>query len=134
MRLCGEEPFLVAIGAIGEAHEYAIRFLFPPLVKGLELAGFTPEEMEFFSLHVDHDVEHSAMLEEAMIRLAVTDDDRALIRRGTLASLECRANLWAGMQQRMVAIDKGEQAAATTRSLLDLTKSYKNVPSTFWPA
>src|SRR5678816_4818603 len=102
MRLCGEEPFLVAIGAIGEAHEYAIRFLFPPLVKGMQLAGFAPDDIEFFSLHVDHDVEHSAMLEESMIRLA--------------------------------AIDKGEEAPTTTRTLVDLTKSYKNVPATFWPA
>lgn len=134
MRLCGEEPFLVAIGAIGEAHEYAIRFLFPPLVKGMELAGFAREEIEFFTLHVEHDVEHSHMLEEAMIRLATTDEDRAQIRRGTLASLACRSELWSGMQQRMIALDKGDDAPTTGRTLTDLTKGYKNVPNTFWPA
>src|SRR5664279_169576 len=41
MRICQDEPFLVSIGAIGEAHEYAIAHLFPPLVKGMQLAGFT---------------------------------------------------------------------------------------------
>lgn len=134
MKLCGEEPFLVAIGAIGEAHEYAIRFLFPPLVKGMELAGFAREEIEFFTLHVEHDVEHSAMLEDSMIRLATTDADRELIRKGTLASLKCRDELWTAMQQRMVAIDKGETPPSTRSTLFDLTKSYKNVPGTFWPA
>jgi len=64
MRICREEPFLVAIGAIGQAHEFAIAFLFPPLVKGLELAGFARGEIEFFTLHVEHDVEHSSMLEQ----------------------------------------------------------------------
>ena len=47
--------------------------------------GFKPEEIEFFSLHVDHDVLHSQMLEDAMIRLAVTDADCELIRKGTMA-------------------------------------------------
>ena len=134
MRLCGQEPFLVAIGTIGEAHEYAIRFLFPPLVKGMQLAGFSAEEIEFFSLHVDHDVEHSSMLEDAMIRLAKTDEDREQIRRGTLASLACRADLWSAMQRRMVAIDSGTEAPTSNRNLIDLTKTYKNVPDTFWPA
>ena len=135
-RTCGsasDEPFLVSIGAIGEAHEYAIAFLFPPLVKGMQLAGFTAEEMEFFSLHVDHDVEHSAMLEEAMVRLAITDADCELIRRGTMTSLDCREALWDAMQRRMVAIDTGEPPPPTGGTLAALTKGYKNVPSTFWP-
>jgi len=134
MRLCGEEPFLVAIGAIGEAHEYAIRFLFPPLVKGMQLAGFAPDDIEFFSLHVDHDVEHSAMLEESMVQLATTDADRAQIRKGTLASLACRAQLWAAMQERMLAVEDGKDAPTSGLTLLDVTRHYKNVPDAFWPA
>lgn len=134
MSLCRDEPFLVGIGAIGQAHEFAIGFMFPPLVKGLELAGFKREEIEFFTLHVEHDVEHSNMLEAAMIRLAMTDADRELIRRGTLASLEHRDRLWTAMQRRMIAIDTGETAPASHRTVLDMTKGYKNVPDTFWPA
>jgi pyrroloquinoline quinone (PQQ) biosynthesis protein C len=134
MKVCGEGSFLEAIGAIGPAHEYAIGFLFPPLVKGMKLSGFSDPEIEFFSLHVDHDVEHSKMLEDTMIRLALTDDDRAQIRRGTMKSLEARANLWSGMEKLMVAVDKNEAPALTNRTLLDLTKGYKNVPDAFWPS
>lgn len=134
MKLCRDEPFLVGIGAIGEAHEFAIAYLFPPLVKGLELAGFAREEFEFFALHVEHDVEHSHMLEETMVRLAIDDASRELIRKGTLASLACRAELWTAMQKRMLAAESGEEAPTSRRSLVDLTKSYKNVPETFWPA
>jgi pyrroloquinoline quinone (PQQ) biosynthesis protein C len=135
MRICRDEPFLAAIGAIGQAHEFAIGFLFPPILAGLDLAGFTRDESEFFVLHVAHDVEHSAMLEDTMVRLALSPADCDLIRRGTLASLACRANLWAAMHRRMVAIDDGTPAPPTTeRSLVDLTTAYQNVPSTFWPA
>lgn len=134
MNLCRDEPFLVSIGAIGQAHEYAIAFLFPPLVKGMQLAGFEPNEIEFFSLHVDHDVEHSSMLEDAMVKLAQTDADREQIRRGTMASLAARAELWTGMQRRMVAVEDGKTAPTTNKALVDLTRAYRNVPDTFWPA
>ncbi|MBA3455609.1 MAG: iron-containing redox enzyme family protein [Deltaproteobacteria bacterium] len=134
MRLCRDEHFLVGIGAIGQAHEFAIAYLFPPILKGLQLAGFTSTEIEFFSLHVDHDVEHSAMLEDTMIRLATTDEDRAMIRRGALASLEARANLWASMERRMIGIENGDVPATSGQALTALTKQYKNVPDTFWPS
>jgi pyrroloquinoline quinone (PQQ) biosynthesis protein C len=134
MHLCRDEPFLVGIGAIGQAHEFAITFMFPPIVKGLELSGFTREEAEFFVLHVEHDVEHSHMLEEAMARLAKTDGDRALIRRGALESLAIRNQLWSAMERRIVGIDRGDPPPTTTRTLKDLTQNYKNVPDAFWPA
>ena len=134
IKLCRDDNFLAGIGAIGQAHEFAIAYLFPPLVKGLQLAGFGSNEIEFFSLHVDHDVEHSAMLDQAMIRVATTDEQCAHIRRGTLASLEARARLWSAMERRMVAIDSGEALPPTSRTLLEMTRGYKNVPETFWPA
>jgi len=134
MRLCRDEHFLVGIGVIGQAHEFAIRFMFPRLVKGMQLSGFTPTEIEFFSLHVDHDVEHSQMLEDTMIRLATNDEERAHIRRGTLASLKRRDELWNAMERRMVGIEAGTEPPTTDRVLLDVTKNYKNVPDGFWPA
>jgi pyrroloquinoline quinone (PQQ) biosynthesis protein C len=134
MQFCGREPFLVAIGVIGEAHEYAIRFLFPPLVKGMQLAGFTDHEIEFFILHVAHDVEHSAMLEETMVKLAKTEQDQELIRKGALGSLACRDRLWSGMEATMTAIDQGQKPPVTAKTLLDLTRDYRNVPDHFWPA
>jgi len=134
MQICQDEPFLVSIGAIGEAHEYAIAHLFPPLVKGMQIAGFTPAEIEFFSLHVDHDVEHSAMLEDAMAKLATSEADFEQIRRGTMASLDCRKALWDAMQRRMISIDTNEPPPPAATPLVEITKRYRNVPSTFWPA
>jgi pyrroloquinoline quinone (PQQ) biosynthesis protein C len=134
MKLCRDEHFLVGLGVIGTAHEFAITFMFPRILKGLEISGFTADEREFFSLHVDHDVEHSHMLEDAMIRLARDDEDRARIRKGAFASLACRNELWSAMERRMLALENQQQAPTTTRTLLDVTASYKNVPDHFWPA
>jgi pyrroloquinoline-quinone synthase len=134
MHMCRDEEFLVGMGAIGPAHEYAIPYMFPPIVKGLEISGFTAEEREFFSLHVDHDVEHGQMLQDTMSRLATTEADQALIRRGALQSLQCRFDLWSSMEKRMLAIEAGEPVVASDRTLLDMTKGYKSVPDTFWPA
>ena len=134
MRLCRDEHFLVGLGVIGTAHEFAITFMFPRILKGLEISGFTAKEREFFSLHVDHDVEHSHMLEDAMVRLARTDEDCANIRKGALASLACRNELWSAMERRMLAVENQQQAPTTNRTLPDVTQHYKNVPNTFWPA
>lgn len=134
MRLCRDENVLVGTGAIGQAHEYAIAYLFPPIVKGQKLTGFTKEESRFFSLHVEHDVEHSEMLVEAMKHLASSEKDWEDIRRGTLASLDARAKLWTAMENRMLAIDKGEAPPpCDSRTLRDMTKDYRNVPDVFWP-
>jgi hypothetical protein len=34
----------------------------------------------------------------------------------------------------MLAIESGEKPPTSTKTLVDMTKSYKNVPNTFWPA
>lgn len=135
MRMCDDEDFLVGLGAIGPAHEFAIPYMFPPIVTGLRLSGFTETELEFFSLHVDHDVEHAEMLDGSIAQLATTDEAQALIRRGAMTSLETRKNLWSAMERRMTAIDdSGAEPEATKTTLLALTREYKHVPRAFWPA
>lgn len=134
MRMCGEEDFLVGLGALGPAHEYAITFMFPPVVKGLQLSGFTDDEIEFFILHVEHDVEHASMLDDSIASFATTEQAQALIRRGAMASLETRDRLWSAMERRMIGIDDGAEPAATDTNVIELTKGYKHVPETFWPS
>ena len=38
--------------------------MFPPIVRGLERAGFAPDEIRYFTLHVLQDQDHGAWLEE----------------------------------------------------------------------
>jgi pyrroloquinoline-quinone synthase len=101
-RLVLREPFLVGLGAVGPGHEWAIPKMFESLLLGLRRAGFTDEELAYFTLHTAQDVDHGAWLEEALLRLGEGDIAQAAIRRGALASLAARAAFWTGVQRAVV--------------------------------
>ncbi len=102
LRICRDEPFLVGLGAVGPGHEWAIPRMFPPIIRGLERAGFAPEEMRYFTLHVLQDEDHGAWLEEALRTTATTAEAQAQIRRGTLLSLAARGRFWSAVQDMIV--------------------------------
>lgn len=132
VRLCRDEPFLVGIGAIGPAHELAITHMFPKLVEGLRVSGFDEEERRFFSLHVEHDVEHADLLDVAISQMARTEEQQAQVRAGMEASLKARYALWSAMDRRMTAIEEGREPPPTGRTLAELTVGHKNVPDRLW--
>jgi pyrroloquinoline quinone (PQQ) biosynthesis protein C len=134
MRMCGEEDFLVGLGALGPAHEFAITHMFPKIVTGLQRSGFTDTEIEFFILHVEHDVEHASMLDDSIASFATTAVAQAAVRRGAMTSLETRDRLWSAMERRMIGIDEGVEPPTTETTVVDLAGGYKHVPETFWPA
>ncbi len=101
-RIVSEEPFLVGLGAVGPGHEWAIPKMFDAVIPGLRRAGFAEEEIHYFTLHVEQDVDHGTWLEEALVRFGDTDARRAEIRRGALLSLEARARFWSGVQRAVV--------------------------------
>jgi len=96
------EPFLVGLGAVGPGHEWAIPKMFDSVIPGLRRAGYDPEEMQYFDLHVEQDEDHGAWLEEALAQYATTDAARAEIRRGALLSLEARRRFWDGVQRAVM--------------------------------
>lgn len=100
--LVTKEHFLVGLGALGPGHEWAIPRMFPPLIEGLQRAGFTDEEIRYFGLHVVQDVDHGTWMEEALVSLVQSDEDAARIRTGTLRSLEARSQFWNGVQFQVV--------------------------------
>ncbi len=102
MRICREEPFLCGLGALGPGHEWAIPRMFPFIVRGLRRAGFSDDEIPYFTLHQEQDVDHGLWLEEALARYATTAEAQAQIRRGALLSLEARARFWSGVQEKVV--------------------------------
>jgi pyrroloquinoline quinone (PQQ) biosynthesis protein C len=101
-RIVCEEPFLVGLGAVGPGHEWAIPKMFESLVTGLRRAGFTPAEIEYFTLHTAQDVDHGSWLEQALAGLADGEAAQREIRRGALQSLEARARFWTGVQSAVV--------------------------------
>jgi pyrroloquinoline quinone (PQQ) biosynthesis protein C len=101
-RIVREEPFLVGLGAVGPGHEWAIPKMFDAVIPGLRRAGFCEEEIHYFTLHVEQDVDHGAWLEEALVRFGSTPEARAQVRRGAMLSLEARGRFWSGVQRAIV--------------------------------
>ena len=100
--LVREEPFLTGLGAVGSGHEWAIPKMFDAVIPGLRRAGFSEEEIAYFTLHVEQDDDHGSWLEEALVEYASTPQAQAQIRRGALLSLEARKRFWDGVQSAIV--------------------------------
>lgn len=101
-RIVTEEPFLVGLGAVGPGHEWAIPKMFCAVIPGLVRAGFLPNEIRYFALHVEQDIDHGSWLEQALLQYATTDQAQQAIRRGALLSLEARARFWSGVEREVV--------------------------------
>jgi pyrroloquinoline quinone (PQQ) biosynthesis protein C len=101
-RIVSKEPFLVGLGAVGPGHEWAIPKMFAAVIPGLRRAGFSPEEMSYFTLHVEQDQDHGAWLEEALAQFGQSEESRAQIRRGAILSLDARLKFWSGVQRAVV--------------------------------
>jgi len=95
-------PFLEGLGAMGPGHEWAIPKMFDAVIPGLRRAGFTEQEIGYFTLHVEQDKDHAAWLEQSLRRYATTEAAQASIRRGALASLDLRYGFWTGVQSAVV--------------------------------
>jgi pyrroloquinoline-quinone synthase len=101
-RLVSERPFLEGLGAVGPGHEWAIPKMFEAVIPGLRRAGFSDQEIDYFTLHVEQDDDHGNWLEEALAEYATTPEAQAQIRRGTLLSLQARYDFWEGVQREIV--------------------------------
>ncbi len=101
-RIVSEEPFLVGLGAVGPGHEWAIPKMFHAVIPGLRRAGFSEEEIGYFTLHVEQDIDHGTWLEEALVRFGSDQTSREQIRRGALLSLDARMRFWSGVQRAVV--------------------------------
>jgi len=97
-----QQPFLVGLGALGPGHEWAIPRMFELIIEGQRRAGFTEEEILYFTLHTEQDIEHAEWLEEALAQLITTSEQAAQVRKGALFSLEARGRFWEGVQESVV--------------------------------
>ena len=94
--------WLEALGAVGPGHEWAIPWMFPYLVQGIERSLAVPSEtLEYFRLHIDLDVEHGRALEAALLRWATTDAYQEELRRGARRSLDARAAFWSALAEQL---------------------------------
>lgn len=101
-RIVRREPFLVGLGAVGPGHEWSIPEMFHAVIPGLRRAGFSEEEISYFTLHVEQDGDHGAWLEEALVEYASDRISQEQIRQGALRSLDARCAFWDGVQREVV--------------------------------
>lgn len=118
IRICQEEPFLVGLGALGPGHEWSIPKMFPMIVKGLRRASFTEEDILYFTLHLEQDIDHGLWLEEALEGYCDNPTAQAQVRRGAILSLEARARFWSGVQDKIVRWRQPENVHLRTQSHL----------------
>jgi pyrroloquinoline quinone (PQQ) biosynthesis protein C len=102
LRICRQEPFLAGLGALGPGHEWSIPKMFGHIIPGLQRAGFSDQEIEYFHLHVEQDQDHGAWMSEVLTEMARSSQEQEEVRRGALHSLQARARLWTDIERSIV--------------------------------
>jgi pyrroloquinoline-quinone synthase len=131
-RICHEEPFLVGLGALGPGHEWSIPKMFPPIVRGLRRAGFTEDNIMYFTLHVEQDIDHGLWLEEALRGYCDDPICQAQVRRGAMLSLKARAKFWSGVQDKIVRWRQPENIHLRSQAHPDGHNGYGEKTFRFW--
>lgn len=97
LSLTQEGDVCMALGAIGPGHEFAIPLMFEQLLAGLRRSTTLREsDLEYFSMHIEEDVDHAVAFNELISQVALGDRERALVRQGARASLGLRSLFWDG--------------------------------------
>ena len=98
--VCRDGHFLEALGALGPGTESIVPYIYHPIYEGLRKEpSLSEKDVEFFTLHMRMDVEHSANIKEALLEYAVTKENQALIRQGAMEILGARTVLWNGLER-----------------------------------
>ena len=100
LELTRSEEFLVGLGAIGPGHEFSIPLMFNDLVEGLHRnTRLSDKETEYFLMHIEEDVEHAKLFNEAIAHYAPDEQGQEKVRHGTLTSLSARKIFWDGLHR-----------------------------------
>ncbi|MGD8408412.1 MAG: iron-containing redox enzyme family protein [Thiohalophilus sp.] len=91
MRLSQGQDWLAAVAAVGIASEWPIPAYYEKLLRGLKtIPGIQDDDLELFSSHIVLDIEHSQMMEDALMRYADNEHHRQQILRGVQLNLDAR--------------------------------------------
>ncbi|MEK7702927.1 MAG: iron-containing redox enzyme family protein [Nitrospirota bacterium] len=92
--------FLFSLGAVGPGHEFSIPTMFGYLVKGIRNnTTLTEEQYEYFTCHMEQDVEHAKIFNQLIARYTETEDGQKHLRAGTMRSLALRKYFWDGLNR-----------------------------------
>ncbi|MDH5675797.1 MAG: iron-containing redox enzyme family protein [Myxococcales bacterium] len=128
-KLVRRGSFLAGLGAVGPGHEWSIPKMFAAIIPGLRRAGFSEEEINYFTLHIEQDDDHGRWLEEALHRYCDRPEAQQEVRRGALLSLQARRRFWDGVQ---AAVIRYRQPRATRPDGPEPRGALREVALTAW--
>ncbi len=100
LSLTRDSDFLYSLGIIGPGHEFSIPTMFSYIVKGLKKTGhFSDEQIEYFTLHIEEDVEHAKVFNQLIYRHVETEEGQTRLREGAMRSLTFRKHFWDGLNR-----------------------------------
>jgi pyrroloquinoline-quinone synthase len=100
LALTRDEDFRVGLGAVGPGHEFSIPTMFKSLIAGIRRnTSLTEQQIEYFTLHVEEDVEHAEVFNQLIARHADSEEGRTMIRTGAMKSLAWRSLFWDGLNR-----------------------------------
>ena len=95
----GNMHYVAALGALGPGTEYIVPTMYTPMREGCRKAGFSEDDVLFFSAHIELDVEHGANIRTSLMPFADTDENQRLMREGAMDVLDARVVLWNGLER-----------------------------------
>lgn len=113
LALTRDADFRVGLGAVGPGHEFSIPTMFQSLVGGITRnTDLSDKQIEYFTLHIEEDVEHAEVFNALIARHAGTDEGRSLIREGAMRSLKWRTLFWDGLTRQVFGASGGNGGRA----------------------
>lgn len=107
LALTRDEDFRVGLGAVGPGHEFSIPTMFRSLIAGIRRnTSLTDQQIEYFTLHVEEDVEHAEIFNQLIARHAETEQGRTMIHDGAMRSLRWRSLFWDGLARAVFGAAK----------------------------
>lgn len=104
---CKQSPFIVGLAALSLAGESQVPDAMRAAVRGLkEQYGLSTEDVEFFSVHIGGDEEHSGVAETLVREYATTDETQAQVRD----AVKTFCDKWWCMQDGYYRVAMGQHA------------------------
>lgn len=97
-QLTQSKDWLAAVAAVGVASEHIIPKYYKLLLQGLRnIPSVNDNDLELFIGHIDLDIEHSRMVEQAVLPYLNSDENRAEFCRGLETNMQARRSFHAGL-------------------------------------
>ncbi len=95
-----DAAFLVGLGIVGPAHEFAIPSMFEYIISGIKAnTTLTDDDFEYFTMHIIEDKEHAVIFNKLIARHVETEAGQKQLREGAMLSLAYRKKFWEGLER-----------------------------------